>query len=59
MISIDQVAYYLDLNTIKRYDIKHLRKISRKDKYLYENRYITDKMFSDAFFLSKMTIIDE
>ena len=60
MLTIDQVFYYFDYNQIKREDKRETKMVaSRKDKYLFAQRFITDKMLRVAFYMSKMTVKDE
>jgi len=59
MITIDQVVFFFDYNMIKRETKSSRKKVSRKDKYLFNQRIISDKMLRSAFFLSKMTVIND
>ena len=60
MVTVDQVFYYFDFNHIKRFDKRATKMVaSRKDKYLFEQRYISDTMLRVAFYMSKMTVRNE
>ena len=54
MISLDQLIFFIDFHQIGR-EMKN----SRRDKYLFNSVYLSDKMIRTAFYLSKMTVSDE
>ena len=57
MVSIDQILFFVDFHKIGRENESARR--HRKDKYLFTNIYLSDRMIRIAFYLSKMTVIDE
>ena len=59
MVSLDQVFFFFDFNMIKRETRNTQKSTSRKDKYLFTERAISDKMLRVSFYLSKQTVVDE
>ena len=57
MVSIDQILHFVEFHKIGREGTEARR--HRKDKYLFTNVYLSDQMIRVAFYLSKMTVIDE
>ena len=58
-VSIDQVFFFFDYHMVKRETRNTRKSTSRKDKYLFTERVITDRMLRVSFFLSKQTVVDE
>lgn len=56
-VSIDQLLHFFNHFKIARGHSKTRK--NRRDQHLYEAVKLTDRMIRQAFFLSKMTVVDE